>query len=60
MPVIKIARRSIAAIEPLEKPVTYYDDALKASGFSFAPRAHARGFSNTVQERVDAARPRSV
>ncbi len=32
MPVIKIGRRTIAAIEPLERPVTYFDNALKGFG----------------------------
>ena len=37
MPVIKIARRTIAAIETPEKPVVYYDDALKGFGLIMRP-----------------------
>lgn len=37
MPVIKIARRTIAAIETPEKPVVYYDDALKGFGLLVRP-----------------------
>ena len=37
MPVIKIARRTIAAIEPTDKPVVYYDDTLKGFGLLVRP-----------------------
>ena len=37
MPVIKIARRTIAAIQTPKKPVTYYDDALKGFGLLVRP-----------------------
>ena len=37
MPVIKIARRTVAAIETPEKPVVYFDDALKGFGLLVRP-----------------------
>lgn len=37
MPVIKIARRTVAAIETPKKPVVYYDDALKGFGLIVRP-----------------------
>jgi len=37
MPVIKIARRTVAAIESPEKPVVYYDDAVKGFGLLVRP-----------------------
>jgi integrase len=37
MPVIKITRRTVAAIETPEKPVVYYDDALKGFGLLVRP-----------------------
>jgi integrase len=37
MPVIKIARRTVAAIEAPEKPVVYYDSTLKGFGLLVRP-----------------------
>lgn len=37
MPVIKIARRNIAAINPTDKPVVYFDDTLKGFGLLVRP-----------------------
>ena len=37
MPVIKIARRTVAAIDPTDKPVVYYDESLKGFGLLVRP-----------------------
>ncbi|ACM26552.1 tyrosine-type recombinase/integrase [Rhizobium rhizogenes] len=37
MPTIKISRRALAEIEPGEKPVIYYDNALKGFGLKVMP-----------------------
>jgi len=37
MPVIKITRRTIATIETPEKPVVYYDTAVKGFGLLVRP-----------------------
>ena len=69
MPVIKIARRTIAAIETPEKPVVYYDDALKGFGLlvrpsgsrswilEYRPGAGGRG---TAKKRVVLGTPETV
>lgn len=69
MPVIKIARRTIAAIETPKKPVTYYDDALKGFGLlvrpsgsrsfilEYRPGAGGRG---TAKKRVVLGNPETV
>jgi len=69
MPVIKIARRTVAAIETPEKPVVYYDDALKGFGLlvrpsgsrswilEYRPGAGGRG---TAKKRVVLGSPDAV
>lgn len=69
MPVIKIARRTIAAIETPDRPVTYYDDALKGFGLlvrpsgsrswilEYRPGAGGRG---TAKKRVVLGTPETV
>lgn len=69
MPVIKIARRTIAAIETPEKPVTYYDDALKGFGFLVRPSGSRSwileyrpgvGGRGTAKKRVVLGSPETV
>ncbi len=69
MPVIKIARRTIAAIVPEDKPVTYFDHALKGFGLlvrpsgsrswilEYRPGAGGRG---TAKKRVVLGNPEIV
>jgi integrase len=69
MPVIKIARRTVSTIEAPEKPVTYYDEALKGFGLivrpsgsrswilEYRPGAGGRG---TAKKRVVLGNPETV